>query len=114
VQAWKKWSSGSALDAVDASMNGKYPESEVLNCLEVGLLCVQENPADRPDASAVVLLLGNSSSLPDEGRREPSRPAFFFGTGGRGSLEAALDGDGRPPSVPSSENVMTISDFQPR
>lgn len=109
---------------MDASLNGQYPESEVLNCLEVGLLCVQENPADRPDASEVVLLLGRSSTIPDEGRREPSRPAFSFGPDGRGSLGAAaaangsssdgLTQDGQPPSAPSSGNVMTISDFQPR
>ncbi|TVU42136.1 hypothetical protein EJB05_08527 [Eragrostis curvula] len=117
---WKKWRTGLAVDVVDASLTGQYPESEVLNCLEVGLLCVQENPADRPDASAVVLLLGSPNSMPDEARREPSRPAFFFGAGESGSGDAAeggssrdaLIGDGR--SAPSSENVMTISDFQPR
>ncbi|KAK3123092.1 hypothetical protein QOZ80_8AG0623700 [Eleusine coracana subsp. coracana] len=121
--AWKKWSSGSAADVVDASLNGKYPESEVLNCLELGLLCVQENPTDRPDATEVVLLLGRSNSVSDESRREPSRPAFSFGPGGgRAVLGAAANGissdalsqDGQPSSAPSSGNAMTISDFQPR
>ncbi|GJN36800.1 hypothetical protein PR202_gb25696 [Eleusine coracana subsp. coracana] len=90
--AWKKWSSGSAADVVDASLNGKYPESEVLNCLEVGLLCVQENPTDRPDATEVVVQLGRSNSVSDESRREPSRPAFSFGPGGgRAALGAAVE-----------------------
>ncbi|TVU42135.1 hypothetical protein EJB05_08526 [Eragrostis curvula] len=116
---WRKWKTGSAADVVDASLSGQYPENEVLNCLEVGLLCVQENPADRPDASAVVLLLGSPNSTADEVRPEPSRPAFFFGAGGSGSLGSgssgsALIGGGKPPSASSSDNVMTISDFQPR
>ncbi|GJN12286.1 hypothetical protein PR202_ga30553 [Eleusine coracana subsp. coracana] len=117
--AWKKWSSGSWTDVVDTSLKGQYPQSEVLNCLVVGLLCVQENPADRPDASTVVLLLGRSNSMPDEiNQLEPSRPAFFFGSSRRGFLDVATNGsssddqirDGKPPS----KNVMTISDFQGR
>jgi hypothetical protein len=61
VQVWRKWSTGSAADVVDPSLAGQYPEEEIFNCLEVGLLCVQENPADRPDASAVVLLQASKS-----------------------------------------------------
>jgi hypothetical protein len=107
MQVWRKWSTGSAADVVDPSLAGQYPEVEIFNCVEVGLLCVQENPADRPDASAVVLLLGSPNSIPVQGRQEPSKPAFFFD----GSLQI---GEGQLPSVPSSENMMTISDFEPR
>ncbi|TVT97130.1 hypothetical protein EJB05_57641, partial [Eragrostis curvula] len=123
IGVWRKWKTGSSADVVDASLRREFLESEVLNCLEVGLLCVQENPADRLDASAVVLLLGSHNSTTDEARPEPSRPAFFFGGGGSGSLDeaassgssrAALIRDGQPPSAPCSENAMTISDFQPR
>lgn len=114
IQVWRKWSTGSVADVVDPSLGGQYPEDEVLNCVEIGLLCVQENPADRPDASTVVLLLGSPNSVPDEGRREPSKPAFFFNSSDGGSSIAALLGDGQVPSAASSENVMTISDFQPR
>ncbi|EAY93156.1 hypothetical protein OsI_14962 [Oryza sativa Indica Group] len=45
-----------------------------------------ENPAHRPDISAVVLMLSsNSTSL-----RTPSKPAFFFGSGGL-AVDAAPD-----------------------
>nr|CAI44660.1 OSJNBa0061C06.14 [Oryza sativa Japonica Group] len=75
---WEKWRTRSLADAVDASLGGRYRENEVLSCVQIGLLCVQENPADRPDISAVVLMLSsNSMSL-----RTPSKPAFFFGSGG--------------------------------
>ncbi|TVT97126.1 hypothetical protein EJB05_57637, partial [Eragrostis curvula] len=77
--AWGKWRTGLTTDMVDPSLGGRYPEGEILNCVELGLLCVQENPADRPDASAVVLMLSSHSTTDD--RRAPSRPAFVFGTG---------------------------------
>ena len=78
VQVWDKWRAGSTGDVVDPSLaESQYPESEVLNCIEIGLLCVQENPADRPDASTVVLMLSSPSSTSDD-RPAPSRPAFVF------------------------------------
>jgi hypothetical protein len=110
VQVWRKWSTGDAADVVDPSLAGQYPEDEVLNCIEIGLLCVQEKPVDRPDATRVVLLLVNPNSFPDEGRAVPSRPGFFFDAAEGG----VAMGDGEVPSAPSAENVMTISDFEPR
>jgi hypothetical protein len=110
---WRKWSAGSATDVVDPSLAGQYPEKEIFNCVEVGLLCVQENPADRPDASAVVLLLGSPNSMPVQVRQKPSKPAFFDGAAGGSALQIG-DGEGQLPSSPSSENMMTISDFQAR
>ena len=41
------------VDVVDPLLaESGYAESEVLNCIEIRLLCVQENRVDRPDASA--------------------------------------------------------------
>ncbi|CAL5007285.1 unnamed protein product [Urochloa decumbens] len=121
---WEKWRTGSATDVVDASLGtcGQYPESEVLSCIEVGLLCVQENPNDRPDASSVVLMLSSPTSSPGEGPRTPSRPAFFFGSNnistGRGpatlSSSASLIGSEQTSTEPVSNNDVTISEFQPR
>ncbi|GKV50471.1 hypothetical protein SLEP1_g57171 [Rubroshorea leprosula] len=45
----------------------------MMRCIHIGLLCVQENVAERPTMASVVLLLNsNSTSLP-----VPSQPAFF-------------------------------------
>jgi len=118
---WGKWKMGSATDVVDASLS-EYPESEVLNCIEIGLLCVQENPEDRPDASTVVLLmLSSPTSTPDEGRRAPTRPAFFFGSDDSAATRRVPPGStstttwigiNQPPPV--SKNGVTISELQPR
>ena len=41
---------------------------EVLWCIHVGLLCVQQRPEDRPNISSVVLMLSRGNSLPNPGQ----------------------------------------------
>ncbi|KAF8411270.1 hypothetical protein HHK36_003817 [Tetracentron sinense] len=77
--AWGLWSVDKALDIVDSSMAGSYPAHEVLRCIHVGLLCVQESAADRPPMSTVVFMLGNETTLPP-----PKQPAFLIGGMGNG------------------------------
>ena len=48
--------------------------SEVLRCIHVSLLCVQQHPEDRPNMSSVVLMLGSETEIP-----EPKQPGFFLG-----------------------------------
>ncbi|CAL4997729.1 unnamed protein product [Urochloa decumbens] len=123
---WDKWRAGSMADVVDPSLaESGYPESEVVNCIEIGLLCVQENPVDRPDASAVVLMLSSPTSTADD-RRAPSRPAFTFSSGftesdgparsdARSSDGGVLLVSGKKSSITTvSENEMSISELQPR
>ncbi|EYU33573.1 hypothetical protein MIMGU_mgv1a024422mg, partial [Erythranthe guttata] len=47
---------------------------EVIRSIEVGLLCVQESPEDRPNMSTVVSMLSNEGVLP-----EAKHPGFFTG-----------------------------------
>ncbi|PAN34349.1 hypothetical protein PAHAL_6G088800 [Panicum hallii] len=122
---WDKWRAGSMVDVVDPSLaESGYPESEVLNCVEIGLLCVQENPMDRPDASAVVLMLSSPTSTSDD-RRAPSRPAFVFSSGltesdhpsrsgVRSSDGVMLISNKLSSTTTVSENEMSVSELQPR
>ncbi|EXB74535.1 hypothetical protein L484_026232 [Morus notabilis] len=53
-------------------MKETCPIEEVIRSMNIGLLCVQEDPADWPTMSSVVVLLESGSvSLP-----QPSQPAF--------------------------------------
>ncbi|XP_026404503.1 cysteine-rich receptor-like protein kinase 10 isoform X3 [Papaver somniferum] len=71
--AWRHWKKGTALDLLDSVLKDSYSESEVMRCIHIGLLCVQENAADRPTMASIVLMLNNySTSLP-----VPLVPAFF-------------------------------------
>ncbi|RWR88389.1 G-type lectin S-receptor-like serine/threonine-protein kinase RKS1 [Cinnamomum micranthum f. kanehirae] len=48
-RVWEKWKEGRALEVVDSSMiDISSFESEVLKCIQIGLLCVQEKAKDRP------------------------------------------------------------------
>lgn len=117
LQVWEKWNAATVEEVVDPSLGGLYPESEVLCCVQIGLLCVQENPGARPDASEVVLMLnGHSASM-----RAPSRPAFCFAQTGAASVLGNQPLDHRQdaaanvqPPAHVSGNDVTISDLQPR
>ncbi|XP_057961386.1 cysteine-rich receptor-like protein kinase 44 isoform X2 [Malania oleifera] len=70
---WKNWREGTFSNIEDKAMP-KGSTSEVLRCIHIGLLCVQENAARRPTMASVVLMLNShSTSLP-----APSKPAFLL------------------------------------
>ncbi|KAK9706589.1 hypothetical protein RND81_07G137400 [Saponaria officinalis] len=60
--SWKQWREGKGVELVDKSIGEEYSIHEVLRCLQVGLLCVQERPEDRPTMGSVVLMLSSEST----------------------------------------------------
>ena len=60
------------MEIVDASLGETYPTNEVLRCIQIGLLCVQEHARDRPTMLTVVFMLGNDTPLPS-----PKKSAFI-------------------------------------
>ncbi|KAK1304623.1 Receptor-like serine/threonine-protein kinase SD1-6 [Acorus calamus] len=75
--AWDLWEEDKALELMDPMLGDACPSNEVLKCIQIGLLCVQERAIDRPTMSDVVALLGiDITSLPF-----PNQAAFSTGTG---------------------------------
>ncbi|CAE6181252.1 unnamed protein product [Arabidopsis arenosa] len=73
-EAWGLWSNGTPLELVDPAIADNCQRSEVVRCVHIGLLCVQEDPAERPTLSTVVLMLNsNTVTLP-----VPRQPGLFF------------------------------------
>ncbi|KAL1190769.1 Cysteine-rich receptor-like protein kinase 24 [Cardamine amara subsp. amara] len=71
---WRLWNNESLLELVDAAIGENYDRNEVIRCIHIGLLCVQENPVDRPTMSTVFHMLTNTSiTLP-----VPQPPGFVF------------------------------------
>ncbi|KAK3023714.1 hypothetical protein RJ639_042724 [Escallonia herrerae] len=70
--AWKLWTEGKALELVDPIIEHSFSVPEVLRCIQVGLLCVQQNPGDRPTMSTVVLMLDSDSEV----LQQPKQPGF--------------------------------------
>lgn len=63
------------MEIVDPSVGDSYPANEVLRCIQVGLLCVQESAEDRPTMSSVVLMLSSeTATMP-----HPKTPGFCLG-----------------------------------
>ncbi|KAI4295828.1 hypothetical protein L6164_035829 [Bauhinia variegata] len=86
--AWKHWQDQSLLELLDPTLRESYCESEVAKCFQIGLLCVQQNPEDRPTMGTVASYLSNVSvELPF-----PEEPAFFMHDR-RGSSMVQRDSD---------------------
>ncbi|KAM4099760.1 hypothetical protein ACB094_05G015900 [Castanea mollissima] len=99
---WELWREDRALDMVDSSIKESYVSDEVLRCIQVGLLCVQEEVVDRPTMFAVNLMLSSETTLPS-----PKNPAFIFK---RPSKKLDLVTGGASCSI----NEVTITKFEAR
>ncbi|KAI5386375.1 hypothetical protein KIW84_072774, partial [Lathyrus oleraceus] len=85
---WTLWTEGKALDIVDPTLNQSYPPDVVLKCIQIGLLCVQENAVNRPSMLEVVFMLSNETPL-----CQPQKPAFLF-DGSQDWQESSTSGGG--------------------
>nr|BAK05300.1 predicted protein [Hordeum vulgare subsp. vulgare] len=73
VYSWNMWKEGKTEELVDSYTTDTCSLDEILICIHVALLCVQDNPDDRPLMSSVVFILENgSTTLPP-----PTCPAYF-------------------------------------
>ncbi|KAL8479577.1 hypothetical protein ACS0TY_026465 [Phlomoides rotata] len=69
---WKLWEEGNLVTSIDPKISSPSNEAEVVRCINIGLLCVQESPQYRPSVSAVLSMLSSEIiKLP-----EPKQPAF--------------------------------------
>lgn len=101
--AWKLWSDGQGLELMDPMLEKSGVATEVLRCIHIGLLCVQEDPADRPTMSSVLHMLASDTiALPI-----PKQPAFSIGR------FVAMEGQSSNQKV-CSGNEVTISVLSPR
>ncbi|XP_074291791.1 G-type lectin S-receptor-like serine/threonine-protein kinase CES101 isoform X2 [Silene latifolia] len=74
--AWELWRENRGLEFIDNTLIlNDREQQDAMKCINLGLLCVQENASDRPTMSTVVTMINNEASqLPI-----PKKPAFFFG-----------------------------------
>lgn len=71
--AWELWTEGKIAEFTDEKISEPCPQAEILRCIHVGLLCVQELAQDRPPISTVLSMLSSEiAELPT-----PQKPAFI-------------------------------------
>ncbi|KAH6826693.1 S-locus lectin protein kinase family protein [Perilla frutescens var. hirtella] len=103
--AWKLWNEGKIVNLMDPTLyNGGIFEGDIVRYANVGLLCVQETAADRPNISTVLSMLScEIIELP-----LPKQPAFLGMQMSHGTQSSAKS------SSKCSSNNVTISILEGR
>lgn len=70
--AWKLYKKGQALDIIDPTLASTTATDQVLQCIQIGLLCTQADPKFRPTMRRVAVMLSKKpGSL-----GEPTKPGY--------------------------------------
>ncbi|XP_065865643.1 cysteine-rich receptor-like protein kinase 44 [Euphorbia lathyris] len=108
THAWRNWNAGTPLNVIDKISLSNGSVQEMIRCIHIGLLCVQEDLGKRPTMSSIVLMLSSSCvSLPI-----PSTPAYFMST--IDEFEAQQSFKYHLFTTDESVNQMSLSDQGPR
>jgi hypothetical protein len=120
MQVWEHWTMGTVEELADPALGGRLPGGQMMKLVNIGLLCVQDSPADRPTMSTVNVMLSSSTvSL-----QAPSRPTFCVGemeglsdmyseaSYPKGSRSQFAGGDSKPTAV--SPNEVSLTELEPR
>ncbi|KAF3640959.1 Cysteine-rich receptor-like protein kinase 10 [Capsicum annuum] len=107
--AWTNWRKGTATNLIDPILRGSTGLArDIMRCIHIALLCVQENIADRPTMAAVVLMLSSLSlTLP-----LPSGPAYSMHNDS--SAENSLIQEYNSRMSRPSQNEASITEPYPR
>ncbi|XP_012570125.1 cysteine-rich receptor-like protein kinase 26 isoform X2 [Cicer arietinum] len=108
--AWRRWREGRGTNIIDESLINSS-ENEIMRCIHIALLCIQENIVDRPTMATIALMLSSYSLT----LSIPSKPAYFTGSGSR-SLSDTRSGAHNLRATRSTESInqASITDPYPR
>lgn len=85
-QVWRYWKQGEPSEVLDKNVTGQCPSQELIRCIQIGLLCIQEEPSERPNMASVILMLRSPSITMDA----PSAPIVFFQSATRTDGQTSL------------------------
>ncbi|GLT30996.1 hypothetical protein SLA2020_057650 [Shorea laevis] len=108
--AWRNWRDGTALNVVDPNLRSGST-AQMIRCIHVGLLCVQQNQLQRPTmGSIIVMLTNNSIALPT-----PSQPAYLLQSTTQSEMSSSNESQ-QPNNrlALASINGVSISELHPR
>jgi len=70
--AWDLFVAGGLLEFIDPMLHGEPQNAEITRWVQIALLCVQEDPEERPSMSDVLLMLSSENNI----QKQPKRPAY--------------------------------------
>ncbi|KAK9084908.1 hypothetical protein Sjap_025319 [Stephania japonica] len=85
--AWRHWINGNPSELIDPTIKSSLSIEDVVRCIHIGLLCVQEDATSRPTMRSVVVMLTTYSVT----LALPSKPAFFMNCEMGSSLASSMD-----------------------
>ncbi|XLT31003.1 hypothetical protein HN873_062295, partial [Arachis hypogaea] len=98
--AWTLWTQNKLLELMDKSLGESCNANQFIRCAHIGLLCVQDDPGDRPTMSNVVTLLDSETAT----IKTPKQPTFF---GGRRALSTTTSSS-KPETTSSRPEITSI------
>ncbi|KAI5004353.1 hypothetical protein ZWY2020_031596 [Hordeum vulgare] len=101
--AWQLFDEKSWSELIDATLLPDIHSTEMMRCINIALLCVQENAADRPTMLDVIAMLSSKTMI----LQKPKHPAYF-------SLSTAGNKEAPTTTQSCSVNDVTISTVTPR
>ncbi|XP_042519264.1 cysteine-rich receptor-like protein kinase 10 [Macadamia integrifolia] len=107
---WRTWKEDRAVELIDTTLRENCSISEMTRCIHIGLLCVQENVADRPTMASVDLMFNSSSIIPPI---PSSPPAFYVYNRGEEDKSISKNDSCVTEQVPST-NEASITEMYPR
>ncbi|XP_052183243.1 cysteine-rich receptor-like protein kinase 44 isoform X4 [Diospyros lotus] len=104
--AWTNWRAGTTRSLIDPTLSATSNSiQDMVKCIHLGLLCVQQDVAERPTMASIVLMLNDVSvNLP-----QPLEPAFFV----RHDFDPART-ESSSQSNNASLNTVSITELGPR
>ncbi|KAM7461126.1 hypothetical protein LguiA_029247 [Lonicera macranthoides] len=109
--AWKLWKDGMSLELMDPTLAHAYSRNEVIRCIEMGLLCVQEDVDVRPSMATIVLMLSSytvSVPMPEQ------PPPFFQSRTESHALKGPESSESASKSTTVSVDEASITEVHPR
>ncbi|XP_028806153.1 putative receptor-like protein kinase At4g00960 [Neltuma alba] len=109
ADVWKHWKEGTPLQILDPCLMESSCQIEAMRCVQIGLVCVQKNPDERPTMAEVVSYLSNLSiELPS-----PTEPPFLIHLNPTMSTECSSDQTTQSSKTVVS-NEISITEILPR
>ncbi|MED6111489.1 hypothetical protein PIB30_052721 [Stylosanthes scabra] len=107
--AWNLWIEERPLELVGEYLRESCNASEVLRCIHISFLCLQQHPHDRPEMSSVILMLGSEIGLP-----KPKQPALFVREYAASTTSTTKEYSSSNKSNLASVNELSISNLEAR
>ncbi|KFK28716.1 hypothetical protein AALP_AA7G037600 [Arabis alpina] len=103
---WRNWNEEKGLEIIAPiiidSSSSAFGRQEILRCIQIGLLCVQERSEDRPTMSTVMVMLGSeTTAIP-----QPNPPGYCVG---RSPLETVSSSSNQCDDETWTVNQITVS-----